>query len=239
MNTLQESPGNRLLPGSPGERAQHREILVAEDDSGSRELLIGLLTKWGYRVVGTSNGAEALAKFHGTGGPRLALIDWMMPEVDGLEVCRQIRARKLPIAPYLIMLTSMRAPEQVAQALDAGADDFIIKPFDGRELQARLRVGHRIVDLQAQVGQQERLQGVLQMAAAVCHELNQPLQAVLSAADLLLMDQSTASNELVTAIRDGVKRLGQVTRRIMNLMHCRTTPYMNGNMEIIDLDGQN
>jgi len=124
-------------------------ILIAEDDPVSRRLLQAMLVKWGYDVQVTCDGAEALQAFQAEDAPRLAILDWMMPGMDGIDICRRIRQQKDGPYTYVIMLTTRNRREDIIQGLEAGADDYIVKPFDAHELQARVRAGRRIIDLQA------------------------------------------------------------------------------------------
>jgi len=128
-----------------------RHVLIADDDPVSRHLLEVSLTNAGYVVTTTANGAEALRILESDGGPRLAILDWMMPEKDGVEVCAAVRqARREPYV-YLILLTARGQQSEIVAGLEAGADDYITKPFDLHELKARLRSGRRILELQAQL----------------------------------------------------------------------------------------
>jgi two-component system, cell cycle response regulator len=122
-------------------------IVIAEDDPISRRLLEATLTRWGHEVIVTINGSQAVHALLKPDGARLGVIDWMMPNMDGLEVCRRLRERVAPYV-YLILLTAKDRREDLVQGLEAGADDFLVKPFDMYELQARLRAGQRIVELQ-------------------------------------------------------------------------------------------
>jgi DNA-binding response OmpR family regulator len=123
-------------------------ILIAEDDSTSRAMLSAILIKNGYEVIETVNGDEALSALQGPDAPRLAIIDRLMPEMDGLDVIRRLRAQQATNAPYLIMLTSMGAKGDIIAGLDAGANDYLTKPFDPGELRARIEVGRRLVETQ-------------------------------------------------------------------------------------------
>jgi DNA-binding response OmpR family regulator len=123
-------------------------ILAADDDSISRALLARTLEHWGHKVEAVADGLEARRRLVEPGAPTLAILDWSMPGLEGPEVCRQVRAAALRMQPYLVMLTARRAPEDLAVALEAGADDFLSKPFNRVELMARLHAGMRILNLQ-------------------------------------------------------------------------------------------
>jgi len=138
-------------------------IVIAEDDLVSRTLMSSLMEKWGFKAVITQDGREAMAALRGEEGPTLALLDWMMPGMEGLEVCRRVRESKKMV--YVIMLTSLGAKENIVEGLHAGADDYLIKPFDKNELLARIQVGLRILELHsalaARVGELEKAAGEL------------------------------------------------------------------------------
>ena len=133
-------------------------IIIAEDDLVSRTLISNLMAKWGFKAVVTQDGHEAMTALRAEPGPALAILDWMMPGIDGVEVCRRIRERNKVV--YLIILTSRGTKENIVEGLHAGADDYLIKPFDTNELLARIQVGFRILDLHgalaARVKQLER-----------------------------------------------------------------------------------
>jgi len=125
------------------------KILVADDDGVSRLLMQRTLTKFGYEVVLAEDGREAFEILSGSDAPRLALIDWMMPELDGLSLCREMRTqqRDTPYV-YIILLTSKQSSEDVVAGLEAGADDYLTKPCRTAELRARLHTGRRILLLE-------------------------------------------------------------------------------------------
>jgi two-component system cell cycle response regulator len=127
------------------------KVLIAEDDMVSRRLLEAMLTKWGYEVTVTRDGVEAWEVLQGADPPSLAILDWMMPGLDGVEVCRKVRQGGQEPYIYLLLLTTKGRKENIIEGLDAGADDYLTKPFDPQELQVRLRTGMRIVTLQAEI----------------------------------------------------------------------------------------
>jgi DNA-binding response OmpR family regulator len=122
-------------------------ILVADDDSISRTLLARTLEHWGHEVTAVVDGLDACGRLIAAGAPTLAILDWAMPGLEGPEICRQIRAAALRMQPYLVILTARHTPEDLAVALEAGADDFLSKPFNRVELMARLHAGMRILNL--------------------------------------------------------------------------------------------
>jgi len=133
------------------------KTLIAEDHREMRASLSLLLRSEGYDVTEAASGADAWREFeHGRFG--LVISDWMMPELDGLELCRRIRAAERPYYPYVILLTALKGKDRFLQAMNAGADDFISKPFDADELRAKLHAAERIVTLQDRV---QRLEGIL------------------------------------------------------------------------------
>jgi diguanylate cyclase (GGDEF)-like protein len=133
-------------------------ILVAEDEITFRHMLKTFLTKWGYQIVVVSDGLEAWKVLQGEDRPRLALLDWMMPNMDGVEICRAIREKKPDPYIYLLLLTSRDQKQDVVEGIEAGADDYLIKPFDPQELRARIHAGERIIELEDRlIGAQEAL----------------------------------------------------------------------------------
>jgi sigma-B regulation protein RsbU (phosphoserine phosphatase) len=140
---------------APGPGALAR-ILIAEDDPVSRRVLESTLRRWGYEVVVTKDGEEAWAALQAADAPPLVVLDWMMPGLDGLEVCRRVRGRPAATAPYVVLLTARTRREDVVEGLEAGADDFVGKPFDRDELRARLNVGVRMVALQRKLAARVR-----------------------------------------------------------------------------------
>jgi DNA-binding response OmpR family regulator len=146
-------------------------VLVAEDDLVTRLYLAGLLAKWGYDVTSVDDGECACEMLQQEDGPSLALLDWMMPGMDGVEICRRVRNRVRGRPVYLVLLTGRAQQEDVVHGLEAGADDYLIKPFDHAELRSRLRVGERVLDmaeqLQARVAELVRALGRVKQLEAV------------------------------------------------------------------------
>jgi two-component system, cell cycle response regulator len=137
-------------------------VLIADDDPVSRRALEATLTGWGYDVEVVNDGVQALGALLRDGAPpRLAVLDWMMPGLDGPEVCRTVRARSQGPYAWLLLLTARKKGSDLIAGLEAGADDYIRKPFDPGELKARLRVGERILALQAQLLEAQKALSIL------------------------------------------------------------------------------
>ena len=119
---------------------------MAEDDPVSRHLISTRLAKWGYDAVITNDGAEAMAVLRRPNPPSVAILDWSMPHMDGLEICRRVREAEKIV--YIIMLTANGSKENIVEGLRAGADDYLVKPFHAEELQARIVVGFRVMTAQ-------------------------------------------------------------------------------------------
>ena len=133
-------------------------ILIADDDRMSTMMLGRTLEQWGFEVVGVHDGATAWERITGDAPPALVIIDWMMPGLDGIELCRRIRATSLPSPVYVILLTVRTSRQDLVAGLEAGADDYLTKPFDPDELRARIHVGQRTLGLIADI---RRLTGLL------------------------------------------------------------------------------
>ena len=129
------------------------KILIAEDDVISRKMLESILSKWGYEVLAVSSGSEAWDVINRESAPQIAILDWMMPGMDGVEVCSKIRQREAGVDhyTYIILLTAKTEKKDLITGMESGADDYILKPFDPHELGVRIRAGQRIIELQNQL----------------------------------------------------------------------------------------
>lgn len=131
-------------------------VLIAEDDPASRRLLEGTLRRWGHEVLVTIDGDEAWRVLQRPEAPSVAILDWMMPGIQGVEICRRVQAQESPAPPYLILLTANTQRANVVEGLEAGADDYMGKPFDHDELRARLIVATRVVQLRRKLADRVR-----------------------------------------------------------------------------------
>ena len=137
-------------------------ILIAEDDPISRRLLETTLTRLDYEVVVTANGAQAWQVLDSDEPPQLAILDWMMPEMAGPDVCRKVREAGRELYTYLILLTAKGQKTDIVAGLKSGADDYLVKPFDPQELHSRIMVGQRVLGLESQLaGKVSELQEAL------------------------------------------------------------------------------
>jgi DNA-binding response OmpR family regulator len=181
---MQQRPGAEVLQITSKRRSEggrHMRILIADDEQISRHMLKTHLAKWGYDVVVAADGTQAWDILQQPDAPRLVVLDWMMPGLDGVELCRRIRQRKDGSLTHIIILTSRETPEDIVAGFEAGADDFITKRINKEELHARIRVGERMVELQQALagrideleqalGHIRRLQGILPICMH-CHKI--------------------------------------------------------------------
>ncbi len=212
------------------------KILIAEDEKITRTMLARKLNNWGYEVVSAPDGNEAWEILQQKDAPNLIIIDWMMPGMDGVEICRRLKQIETKTPSYIILLTSLDNEEDIVAGLDAGADDYITKPFKNSELRSRINVGRRMIELQASLIEKEKLQGILEMAGAVCHELNQPLQVVSGISELLTMDikENNPLYKKMALVKEQTERMGEITLKLAKITSYETKDYLEG--KIVDID---
>lgn len=203
------------------------KVLIAEDEAVSRHLLVSYLKQWGHQVVAAPDGAEAWRLFREQEFP-LVLSDWVMPEMDGLELIRHIRDRASGAYVYIILLTARSEKQDVIEGLEAGANDFVTKPFDRGELRVRVRAGERIIELeqelaaqnralreaQAALVQSEKLASLGQLAAGMAHEINNPIAYVSNNLAVLRRDVPAAL-QVLDKYHQGREQLRQVAPQIV------------------------
>lgn len=163
------------------------KVLIAEDDATTRLMLIQVLGQWGYEVAAVNRGDEAVSCMAASDAPKLVILDRGMPGLEGVDVCRAIRSVETQEPPYVILLTGQKDAKSVVEGLEAGANDYIAKPYDVGELRARLKVGQRVIELQAALVKQVRelqqalahikvLQGILPICM-YCHKIRSDEQS--------------------------------------------------------------
>jgi len=212
------------------------KILIAEDNDISRRILEAVLVKWSYEVTSASDGNEAWEKLQEKDAPRLMVLDWMMPGINGVEICRRMRQIDVVEPMYIILLTARDNKNDIVEGLRVGADDYIAKPFDKNELRARIDVGRRVVELQEALLEKEKLQVIFEMTGTICHELSQPMQAISGNSELILMDiqEDNPFYRNIKIIKDQVDRMGNITRKLKTITRYKTKDYIKG--KIIDID---
>jgi light-regulated signal transduction histidine kinase (bacteriophytochrome) len=214
------------------EQASTFEILIAEDDATSRGLLERMLAKWGYNVTACTDGAEAWEILQRKQRPRLALLDWLMPRMSGVEVCRRVRTQERTDYVYTLLLTIKDTHDDLIEGMEAGADDYLTKPFDPRELQVRLRNGKRILELHERLLAENRAkeeavealarsnEDLQQFAYVASHDLQEPLRTVGSFVELLAkryrgkMDQD--ADDFINFALEGVGRMRRLIRGLLD-----------------------
>lgn len=158
-------------------------VLIAEDDCVPARLLEASLQKWGHEVILAHDGLTAWESLRADDAPKLAILDWMMPGLEGPEICRRSRALRRPVPTYIILLTGKDRPGDIVAGLESGADDYVTKPFDPAELRSRLGVGERMVrlqemlsnrvkELESALGEVKQLKGLLPICAWCRHVRN-------------------------------------------------------------------
>ncbi len=221
-----------------GRGVKRMRVLIAEDEATSRMILSASLEKWGYEVVTATDGKEAWEILQENASPRIAVLDWMMPGMDGVDICRKLKSEEGNNAKYVILLTARDKREDIIEGLEAGADDYVSKPFDKDEFRARIAVGRRIVELQEKLSVKEKLQGALEMAGAVCHEMNQPLQGISGYSELLMSDmrEDDPHYRIIQKIKQQTDRLGNITSKLMRITRYERKKYLDDRSHIIDID---
>jgi phosphoserine phosphatase RsbU/P len=178
------------------------KVLVAEDDALSRRILTKVLEDSSYDVRAVESGAVALQVLQGTDAPTVALLDWMLPELDGVEVCRRLRSATSRVRPYLIIVSAKNQKHEIVAALDAGADDYIAKPICGEELLARMRVAERTIAYQLELQKQiEKFESLAQRYSLLGEIVAQQMQGPAGPEDLDALAALEAGPPQITPAR--------------------------------------
>jgi signal transduction histidine kinase len=210
------------------------KALIADDDVTTRRMLRVVLLRWGYEVVEAADGTEAWEHFMGPSPAALAILDWTMPGVSGPDLCRRLRSRGQVAGPYVILLTARSHWKDVVLGLEAGADDFVAKPYQVEELRARVAVGRRIVDLQQELlnvngalesrvrERTERIHKLLEQSQELVgqlgHDLRTPLTPLMALLPILLGDERDPERrEWLGLCLDQVRYLKRLASRVSDL----------------------
>jgi len=217
-------------------------VLFADDDVISRTLLAAVLTYLGHESRSASDGGQAWELFQAEPVP-LVILDVNMPVLDGLEVCRRIRAHPAGRETFVLVVTARDARDDLTAVLDAGADDYLSKPSTPENLRARLVIAARRIAqeearraAEAELARARWLAGIGETTIALEHEINNPLSALLGHAELLLMDDDLTADqrEQLQIVREQAARIAEVVRRLAKLKNPKSVEYLSG-ARMIDL----
>ncbi len=211
-------------------------ILVVDDDKKLTLLVRGFLEKEKYQVAEAYSGRMALDAIK-EAKPDLIILDIMMPEMDGIEACKRIKADKDTKMIPVIMLTSMSNVKDKVQGLNAGANDYITKPFNPEELIARVKAQLRIKFLENELLRKEEVEAVVKMGIATAHEINNPLTVIIGNLELLLIKKENLSEEDSTnlnSILESAMRIKEIVSKMINITRVVETEYAQGK-KMIDI----
>jgi len=182
-------------------------ILIAEDDLVFREILEKTLTKWGYEVITTKDGNEAWLALQSKDPPRFLILDWVMPGMDGPNICKKLREMPDFRTTYIILLTIRDGKDDIVAGLQAGADDYLTKPFEQNELHARIQIGIRMLELHDKKNE---------IVSIVGHELRSPLASILSALNIVISGDAGELPEQAKKMLEIAQRNSERLLRIIN-----------------------
>ncbi|NUO62589.1 MAG: response regulator [Gemmatimonadaceae bacterium] len=218
-------------------------VVLAEDSVTARRLLEAALVGLGHTVAAAGDGESAWRAFEQEPAP-LVILDWHMPVLDGLEVCRRVRASSAGAESYVLMVTGRDADDDLATALEAGVDDYVIKPISQAQLRARVVLAERRLALAAAHRRAEQalvhaqwLAGIGETVTAVQHQINNPLFAAVAHLGLAAESDSVAeSREHIGVAKEQLARIGALMRSMSTLGDPRSVEYLGGK-RMIDLSG--
>jgi DNA-binding response OmpR family regulator len=212
-------------------------ILLIDDDLAYLELTTMMLTLEGHRVLTATDGRtgwQAIEKER----PSVVLLDWNLPEVSGINLLKLLNEKEEQFRPYVIMITARSQMQYKIEGMEAGADDYLVKPFDRKELLARLNVGLRTVQLQKSVAEQARQKTVIEMAVAVAHEIANPLATSFLLHQRLIKNPAIQDNpnlkEDLELIGKQLQRIETLVRKAQSIETVVSIPYAQ-NITMIDL----
>ena len=218
------------------------KILVVDDDQYIRIILQKKFSSQGYTVLVASDGEEGLQAAK-TETPDLIISDWMMPKMDGLEFCRLVKQDEKLRFTYFIILTARDTQDDKIEGIETGADDFVTKPFNDRELLSRVRAGLRINALQKENSDLQHQKAITELAMTLGHEINNPLGIMMLVLQVL---QKRGDNELISEIRKELRtvtengnRIADIVKKLSNLGNPQLVPYLkNSETKMVDLSGE-
>jgi two-component system, NtrC family, sensor kinase len=211
-------------------------VLFADDEVIARTLTAAVLAHLGHESRAANDGAEAWELFQAEPVP-LVILDVSMPVLDGLDVCRRIRAHEAGRETFVLVVTAREARDDLAEVLDAGADDYVSKPSTPENLRARLEIATRRIAqdqarraAEAELARARWLAGIGETTIALEHEINNPLSALLGHAELLLMDRNLTADqrEQLLIVREQAARIAEVVRRLAKLKNPQSVEYLSG-----------
>ncbi len=215
-----------------------KNLLIVDDAPANLRVLAEILMD-AYEISVSTSGEEALelaAPPEGEPAPDLILLDIVMPGMDGYEVCRRLKSRPRTRDIPVVFVTANTEDDTLRKAFDAGGADYVRKPVNRIELLARIASALAQQELTRKQMEEEKLAGVLEMAGAVCHELNQPLQSISGFSQLLMMemDKKDPKYEYIAIIKQQVDKMGEITKKLMRITRYETVKYIDST-RIIDI----
>ncbi len=218
------------------------KILVVDDDQYIRLILQKRFTSRGYTVLVAEDGQRGL-EVAKADPPDLIISDWMMPKMDGLEFCRLAKQDEKLRFTYFIILTARITQDDKIEGIETGADDFVTKPFNERELLTRVRAGLRINALQKEIAQLQHQKAITELALTLGHEINNPLGIMMLVLQMLLKKKDTDTfadvrKELDTVVQNG-NRIAEIVKKLLNLKDPHLKPYLkDSDTKMVDLSGK-
>lgn len=210
----------------------NNKIILVEDDEDTIFILEKLLQKHNFEVKVARNGEEALKIIDEGFFPQVVLADWTMPVMDGLQLCKVIKTEDKYKSLYFIMLTARSSVKDRVKGLEAGADDFLLKPIDNSELLARIRSGIRIFELQTELAKVEHSKALVEMACTMGHKFNNPLSSLTISLDSLKSELppevKAKVKEDFETIDDSIKRIRHLVDQLTKLDDPKIINYLNG-----------
>jgi DNA-binding response OmpR family regulator len=217
-------------------------ILVVDDDSFIRSFLKKRLTANNYEVILAENGEEGLAQAKEQ-HPHLIISDWMMPKMDGVEFCKRVKNDDELKYTYFILLTARDTAEDKIAGMEHGADDFMTKPFNDKELLARINVGLRITALQQELSRFQHTKAITELAVTIGHEINNPLGIMMLTLQVMKKKIGTPRESELAADIDSImlngNRVADIVKRLCSLDELQFKPYLkNSDLQMLDLTGK-